>query len=344
MKVTIFGGGGWGTALAVTLADLHEDVWLYVRRPEQARDIAQRRQNRQYLPEILLPDSVVVTDNVSTAIADCSLLILTTPSQGVREAMRVLSPLLPVQTIVVSAAKGLEFDSGRRMTEVILQENRDIAQRLAVLSGPNHAEEVGRKIPSAAVIACTEQSIAEWIQDALMTPCFRVYTQDDVIGVELAGALKNIIAIATGIADGLGFGDNTRAALMTRGLTEIARLGAACGADMATFMGLAGVGDLVATCTSPHSRNRRAGLALAAGKNIADIQSESGMVVEGVRATAAACILSMTHKVEMPIVHTLQAVLQQRLSTRDAVESLMTRHKKHEQEVAAFSFFPGRGV
>lgn len=340
MKVAIFGGGGWGTALAATLADLHQEVWLYVRRPELAADIMKFRQNRQYLPEIMLPDSVEVTADLAAMIPGCSLLVIATPSHGVREAIRVVTPLLPEQTVVVSAAKGLEIESGLRLSEVMLQENATLRHRLAVLSGPNHAEEVGRKIPSAAVVASADRAVAEWVQDALMTPCFRVYTQDDVIGVELAGALKNIIAIAAGIADGLGFGDNTRAALMTRGLTEIARLGAACGADMATFMGLAGVGDLIATCTSPHSRNRRAGLALATGKTITEIQAESGMVVEGVRATAAAGVLAGAYQVDMPIAAALQSVLQQNLSARAAVESLMNRTRKHEQEERAFSYFP----
>lgn len=336
MKITVFGAGGWGTALAATLAQRHTEVWLYARNIDLVSSLRQTRCNQRYLPEVFLPDSVQILADAAVAIKDAAILILATPSHGVRLAARQIAPLLPHGCKLISVAKGLETDSCLRMSEVLLQEIPALTGRLAVLSGPNHAEEVGRKIPSAAVVASKDRELAEQVQDALMTDYFRIYTNHDVAGVELAGALKNIIALAAGVADGLGFGDNTRAALMTRGLTEMARLGAACGAETATFSGLAGLGDLIATCTSPHSRNRRAGLAIAAGRTISEIQAESGMVIEGVRATDAAWKLAQAKGVAMPITATLYQVLYENLSPHAAVMELMTRGRKHEREEVAF--------
>lgn len=336
MKITVFGAGGWGTALAATVAQQHEQVWLYGRNAELVESIRQERCNSHYLPGVCLPESIEVTADATAAVGGADVLVLATPSHGLRQAANQIAPMLPSGCVVVSATKGLELDTCLRMSEVLLEEIPALTDRLAVLSGPNHAEEVGRKIPSAAVVASDKPLLAEQIQLALMTPYFRVYTNHDVAGVELGGALKNIIALAAGLADGLGFGDNTRAALMTRGLAEIARLGVACGAEMATFSGLAGLGDLIATCTSLHSRNRRAGLALAEGRNISQIQAESGMVVEGVRATAAAWRLANEKKVAMPITTALYRVLYEELPPRAAVLDLMTRSQKHEREEVAF--------
>ncbi len=336
MKITVFGAGGWGTALAATLAQQHKQVWLYARNVDLVSSMQQDRCNQRYLPGVLLPDSIQITADAAAAMEDAAMLVLATPSHGVRQAARQFASLLPPECKLISVAKGLETDSCLRMSEVLMQEIPSLHRRLAVLSGPNHAEEVGRKIPSAAVVASADRELAEQVQDVLMTDYFRIYTNHDVAGVELAGALKNIIALAAGIADGLGFGDNTRAALMTRGLTEMARLGAACGAEAATFSGLAGLGDLIATCTSSHSRNRRAGLSLAAGRSISEIQAESGMVVEGVRATAAAWKLAQAKGVAMPITATLYQVLYENLSPHAAVLELMTRSKKHEREEVAF--------
>ena len=336
MKITVFGAGGWGTALAATVAQQHEQVWLYGRNAELVESIKQERCNSHYLPGVGLPESIEITADVAAAVGGADVLVLATPSHGLRQAAKQIAPLLPSGCVVVSATKGLELDTCLRMSEVLLEEIPALSDRLAVLSGPNHAEEVGRKIPSAAVVASDKPLLAEQIQLALMTPYFRLYTNHDVAGVELGGALKNIIALAAGLADGLGFGDNTRAALMTRGLAEIARLGVACGADIATFSGLSGVGDLIATCTSSHSRNRRAGLALAEGRNISQIEAESGMVVEGVRATAAAWRLAHEKKVAMPITTALYQVLYDSVSPRAAVLELMTRSQKHEREEVAF--------
>ena len=335
MNIAVVGAGGWGTALASILAEKHA-VALYVRNPELAADLRRERQNVRYLPGVSLPDNLRVVDRLEPALEQAKIVVVATPSHGVRAAARALAGLLPPDCVVVSAAKGLEVGSCLRMTEVLAQEIPALAGRIAALSGPNHAEEVGRKIPSATVAGCADRGLVEFIQDAFMTPYFRVYANHDVAGVELGGALKNVIALAAGIGEGLGFGDNSKATLMTRGLAEIARLGVACGADVATFSGLSGVGDLIATCTSRHSRNRRAGLEIAKGRSIAEIQTESGMVIEGVRATAAAWQLARVAGVEMPITEALHRVLYEEASPRLAVTELMTRSQKHETEEVAF--------
>jgi len=336
VKVTVFGAGGWGTALASILSEKHENVVLYVRNAEFAADMRRDRVNARYLPGVALPENLQISDKLEQAVADTELLVLATPSHGVRAAARSFSTVLPKDCVVVSASKGLEVDTCLRMTEILAQEIPTIGGRLAVISGPNHAEEVGARMPGASVVGCSDPVLAEYVQDVFMTPNFRIYANSDVAGVELAGALKNVIALAVGIAEGLGFGDNSKAALMTRGLAEIARLGAACGADAATFSGLSGVGDLIATCTSQHSRNRRAGIEIAKGRRIDEIQADSGMVVEGVRSTAAAWKLSRQKKVDMPITESLHQVLQNGLSPHSAVLELMTRSKKHETEEVAF--------
>lgn len=335
MKIVVVGAGGWGTALASILTEKHA-VALYVRNPALADPLRRDRENVRYLPGVALPANLQIMEQLAPALAGADLVVLATPSHGIRAATRSLAGLLPPDCVVVSAAKGLEVGKCLRMTEVILEEIPTLAGRLVALSGPNHAEKVGRKIPSASVLACTDPVLAEHIQDIFMTPYFRVYANQDVIGVELGGALKNVIALAAGIGEGLGFGDNSKAALMTRGLAEITRLGMACGADAATFSGLSGLGDLIATCTSRHSRNRRAGLEIAKGRSIAEIQADSGMVIEGVRATAAARQLAKFLGVEMPITEALHQVLYQGASSRRAVTDLMTRSKKHETENMAF--------
>ena len=336
MRVTVFGAGGWGTALASILAEKHGNVSLYVRNLNLAARIRQERENSVYLPGVLLPRQVVVSSDMAEVLYEAELLVLAVPSHGVRNAAKNIAPLLQKGCIVVSVAKGLEIESCLRMTEVLNVEMPAVQGRFVVLSGPNHAEEVGRRLPSASVVASNDAELAECAQDAFMTSNFRVYTNRDIVGVELGGALKNIIAIGTGIAEGLGFGDNAKAALMTRGLAEIARLGAACGADAATFSGLAGLGDLIATCTSIHSRNRRAGLSIAKGRNSREIQGESGMVVEGIRATSAARELSRRLGVEMPITEALYQVLYNGQPPQAAVAELMGRGKKHETEELAF--------
>lgn len=336
MKITVFGAGGWGTALASILSDKHDAVTLYVRNAELALSMRHKRENVRYLPGVVLSDSLQIQDNMQQALTGTDLLVVATPSHGVRAAAASVAGLLPSDCIVVSAAKGLEMGTCLRMTEVLAQELPAWSGRLAALSGPNHAEEVGRRMPSASVVGCSDRAVAEDVQDAFMTPFFRIYANCDVVGVELGGALKNVIALACGIGEGLGFGDNAKAALMTRGLAEIARLGSVCGADVATFSGLSGVGDLIATCTSGHSRNRRAGIEIAKGRSIAEIQNDSNMVIEGVRATGAALKLAELNGVEMPITESLNQVLHGGQSPRSVVLELMTRSKKNETEEVAF--------
>ena len=338
MKITIFGAGGWGTALASILSDKHDAVTLYVRNAELAMSMRHKKGNVRYLPGVVLSDSLKIQDDMQQALAGTDLLVVATPSHGVRTAAAAFAGLLPPDCVVVSAAKGLEMNTCLRMTEVLAQELPAWSGRLAALSGPNHAEKVGRKMPSASVVGCSDRSVAEYVQDAFMTPFFRIYANSDVAGVELGGALKNVIALACGIGEGLWFGDNAKSALMTRGLAEIARLGSVCGADVATFSGLSGVGDLIATCTSEHSRNRRAGIEIAKGRSIAEIQGDSNMVVEGVRATGAALKLAKLKGVEMPITESLNQVLHEGLSAHSAVLELMTRSKKHEHETEEVAF------
>lgn len=332
MKVAVLGGGGWGTALACLLGSRHAQVTLWVRNGATAREIAASRVNSNYLPGVTIPPAVTVTNDLAEAVAQAAVVLFVTPSQAIREMARQVAPLLAPRAVVVCAAKGLEVGTNLRLSQVLQEELPSYQDRLAVLSGPNHAEEVGRGFPAATVVAATSRSAAELVQGVLMTPQFRVYTNPDMIGVEMGGALKNIIALGAGITVGLGYGDNTIAALITRGLSEIARLGMAMGANPLTFAGLAGIGDLVATCTSPHSRNRRAGMAIAAGQSVAEIQAGTGMVVEGFMATKAACALQKEYHVTMPITEEVYHVLYAGESPRTAVLHLMTRNRTHEME------------
>ncbi|WP_304626243.1 NAD(P)H-dependent glycerol-3-phosphate dehydrogenase [Sporomusa sp. GT1] len=332
MHIAVIGAGSWGTALAGVLGQKHQSVVLWARSPKLAESIRSTRENHSYLPGCKLPATVCVTDNLAVAAGDTRLIVLVTPSHAIRQTAAALAPYVSADTLIVSAAKGLELTTVKRMSEIIAEELPLAAENIAVLSGPNHAEEVASGHPTATVAAARSRKVAEFVQDTFMLPFFRVYTNPDIVGVELAGALKNIIALGAGIAEGLGFGDNAKSALMTRGLAEITRLGMAMGANPLTFAGLAGIGDLIATCTSVHSRNRRAGLMLAAGKTIDEIQAETSMVVEGIRATKAAFQLAAKYKVEMPITEQMYEVLYQNKSSKHAVLELMTRGRTHEVE------------
>ena len=335
MKITVWGAGGWGTALATLLAEQHESVWLYSRNPKVVDEIIATHENSDYLPGVTVPDQLMVSADVMAALYAVDVLIIAVPSHAMRENVRKVAQYIPASCIVVSAVKGLEADTCKRMTTIIREEVPALADRVVVLSGPNHAEEVGRKIPSASVVASENRQLAESIQDILMTPSFRIYTNPDMLGVEIAGALKNVIALGTGIAEGLGFGDNSKAAFMTRGLTEITRLGVALGASAPTFSGLSGLGDLIATCTSRHSRNRRAGVEIGKGRTIEEIQADTSMVIEGVRATMAAVKLAAACGVEMPITQATYQVLYEGKEPREAVKELMNRGKRHEMEEIA---------
>ncbi len=311
MNITVLGSGGWGTALALVLVENGHRVKLWCRREEKCREMAQSRENPQ-LKGIPLPPELELTHDLN-CLKDCPAVVLAAPSFAVRETAALAAPLLAPGAVVISVSKGIEKDTSLTLTEVISQELGEDCPVVA-LSGPSHAEEVGRRIPTAVVAASRNKEAAELTQDLFMNPYFRVYTTDDVMGVELGAALKNVIALCAGVSDGLGLGDNTKAMLMTRGLTEVARLGEAMGGRKETFAGLAGIGDLIVTCTSMHSRNRRCGIAIGQGVPVAEAVGGGGMVVE------------------MPITQAAYSVLYGGRSPRDVVLELMTRDRKPENE------------
>ncbi len=329
-RIAVYGAGSWGTAIAILLSKAGHEVALIGRNSADMEKIKCSRENVRYLPGIALPVNLEITTDLTNLSAE--MMIFSIPSHGVREAARIAKPYLQQGTIIVNTAKGLEEGTQLRLSQVFAEELPDLP--IAVLSGPSHAEEVGKDMPTTVVVA-SNLPIAEKVQDLMMTPNFRVYTNPDLIGVELGGALKNVIALCTGIADGLGFGDNTKAALMTRGLAEIARLGVTLGGNPLTFAGLSGVGDLIVTCTSVHSRNRRAGVALGRGKPLEQVLEEVGMVVEGVRTTKVAYELARTQGISMPIIEKAYEVLFEQKDPKVAVAELMVRGKRHELEEVA---------
>ena len=329
-KISIIGSGSWGTANAISLASKGLDVKLWVRNKELLNVIMEERENTTYLPDVKLPDNIIATNDLEYCCKNSDIIVLGTPSHAVRDTVQNIRGYINKDQYIVNLAKGIENDSLCRMSEII--EEYLPHNPIAVLSGPNHAEEVARKLPSATVVSSKFKRVAEYIQDTFMTPWFRVYINPDIVGVELGGALKNIIALGAGISDGLGFGDNTKTALMTRGIVEIARLGVAMGARQSTFSGLSGVGDLIVTCTSMHSRNRRAGIAIGQGKSLEEVLSSTKMVVEGVRTSKSAYQLSKKLNIEMPITQEIYGVLFQGFDVKDSVMKLMMRNKTHEIE------------
>ncbi|MBA4603700.1 NAD(P)H-dependent glycerol-3-phosphate dehydrogenase [Thermoactinomyces mirandus] len=332
-RIAVLGAGSWGTVLATVLVENGHDVRLWARRESQAEEISQHHTNEKYLPGINLPETLSATSSLAEALAECDVVVFVVPSHSVRETARQVKPLLLTKTLIVHAAKGFELNTWKRMSEVLTEElGAPFQDRITVLSGPSHAEEVIKKCPTTVVVASPQQTVAEKIQMIFMNRYLRVYTNPDVVGVEVGGALKNIIALASGLADGLQFGDNARAALITRGLAEIARLGSAMGAEPITFAGLAGVGDLVVTCTSKHSRNWRAGHMLSQGKKLNEILEEMQMVVEGVKTTKAAHYLKQQFHVEMPIAEQLYLVLFENKDPEQAVKELMSRGRTKELE------------
>ncbi|WP_138753484.1 NAD(P)H-dependent glycerol-3-phosphate dehydrogenase [Paenibacillus sinopodophylli] len=324
--------GSWGTALASVLASNGYQVKLWTRNAEQAADVNHNHMNSKFLPGVKLPERIHATTDMEHALQGAELALFVAPSGAMREVAKQAASYLSAETLVVHATKGFEPDTLKRMTTVLSEELGRSHEQLVVLSGPSHAEEVILKQPTTVVVASTDLACAERAQDALMNTDFRVYTNPDVVGVEVAGAIKNIIALGAGLTDGLQFGDNAKAALLTRGLAEIGRLGTAMGANPLTFAGLAGVGDLVVTCTSKHSRNWRAGYMLADGTPLDEVLSRMGMVVEGVKTTRAAHKLAKQYEVEMPITFQLYEVLFANKSPRSAVEHLMGRLRTHEIE------------
>jgi len=324
MKVAVIGAGSWGTAVAGLLGGKGEHVSLWAREPEIAAGIEHAHRNPLYLTDVELPRSVRATSDMEQACFCADALVVVTPSHGVRGTAETLSGFLPSSTPVINLSKGVEQGTLMRMTEV-LADVLGNPERLAALSGPNHAEEVSKNIPSATVVAAYEESIGLLFQDLFMTPTFRVYTNPDVIGVELCSASKNVIAVAAGISDGLGHGDNTKATLMTRGLAEMARMGAHLGANPLTYMGLAGIGDLIATCTSRHSRNRGLGNHIARGGTVESFTAETHMVAEGAVSCISLDDLAARIGIEVPITHQVRAILYEGAAPSSAQEALMTR-------------------
>jgi glycerol-3-phosphate dehydrogenase (NAD(P)+) len=330
--VTVLGAGSWGTALSIHLGRVGHEVRLWARDPALADDLSRRRANVAYLPDVLLPASVHVTGSLEEATDGTTLVVSAVPSHGCRAVMRAVEPHLSRRAVIVSATKGLEVDSLLRMSEVIASEaGRE--RPVVVLSGPTFASEVARELPTAIVAASSDTAAMELVQADFRGPLFRVYGSSDVVGVEIAGALKNVIAIAAGVVEGLGLGHNALAALITRGLAEIARLVAAAGGNRETPSGLSGLGDLVLTCTGTLSRNRHVGVELASGRPLGEILAGMKMVAEGVRTTSAALALGARHGVELPIATQMSAVLDGTTDVRTAVEALMVRPQRTETEV-----------
>ena len=329
MKTAVIGSGGWGTALAMLLLENGNDVTLWSYTEEESRVLRETGENPM-LKGVPLPKELKLTTDLG-CVAGCGVVVLATPSFAVRSTARQMAPHLTAGTVVVSVSKGIEKETSTTLTEAI-HEELGPNYPVAALSGPSHAEEVGRGVPTAVVSASKDQKAAELVQDLFMSPRFRVYASDDVTGVELAAALKNVIALCAGCCDGMGCGDNTKAALMTRGLTEIARLGVAMGGRKETFAGLAGVGDLIVTCTSMHSRNRRCGILIGKGMEPAQAVKEIGAVVEGYYAAANAKALAEKLEVEMPIAAAAYEVLYHGKDPKVVLQELMTRAKKHEIE------------
>jgi glycerol-3-phosphate dehydrogenase (NAD(P)+) len=325
----VVGAGSWGTALA-RLAAARAEVRLWAREPEVVEAIRERGENALYLPGHRLPEAVACTGDLAVALDGAEIVIMAVPSHGFREVLRRARPDLPAAAPIISVTKGIEQESLKRMTEIVLDETGRAPETVGVLTGPNLAREIADGQPAATVVAMSDGSAAETVQALFMGPTLRVYTNPDVVGCEAAGALKNVMAIAAGMAAGLGYGDNSTAALITRALAELTRLGVALGGRPLTFAGLAGMGDLVATCISAQSRNRQVGVALGRGRRLEEITAEMRMVAEGVKTTDAVLALAGRHGIEMPIAAMVGRVLYEGCNPTDMVAGLMGRAAKAE--------------
>ncbi|GGB33556.1 glycerol-3-phosphate dehydrogenase [NAD(P)+] [Lentibacillus populi] len=331
-KVAVLGAGSWGTALSIVLADNGHDVRLWTHRKEQAEAINSTHKNEKYL-EIMIPEKINAYDDLARAIQGVSAIVLVVPTKAIRDVCARLDTILEEKITLIHASKGIEPESLKRVSEMIAEEMEKYAyEDIVVLSGPSHAEEVGKRQPTTVTVSSLNEKNAKITQDLFINEFFRVYTSPDVIGVELGGALKNIIALGAGISDGLGYGDNAKAALITRGLAEIARLGTSLGANPLTFLGLPGVGDLIVTCTSVHSRNWRAGNLLGKGNKLDQVLDQMGMVVEGVRTTRAAHQFAAKQEIEMPITNGIYKILFEEAKPKDVVDQLMNRTKREEMD------------
>lgn len=329
-KIAVLGAGSWGTALSIVLADNGHQVRLWTHRKEQANEINDTRLNSRYL-DAKLPHNILATNDLNLALEQIDALVMVVPSSAVREVCQKIKSKIPTDLPIIHAIKGIEPSTLMRMSEIIQEELPDHQhENVVVLTGPSHAEEVAKRHPTTVTVAGNGELTCQFAQNIFASDVFRVYTSDDVVGMELGGALKNIIALGAGISDGLGYGDNAKAAIITRGLAEITRLGTALGANPMSFLGMSGVGDLIVTCTSVHSRNWRAGNALGQGKTLDDILADMGMVVEGVRTTEAAVKLAKAVNVDMPITFGIYEILFEDVHPKEIVKKLMNRDKKGE--------------
>ena len=331
MKIAVVGSGAWGTALAIRLHKNGHDVTIWTFEKELIEEMNITRRNPR-LPGAVLPEGMKISPDYS-CVTGCPLVVMASPSFPIRSVCRGIAPYLDENAVVVSVTKGIENGTLLRMSQVVEEETK---RNVVVLTGPSHAEEVALDVPTGCLAACENKDLAEFVQDAFMSDTFRIYTSPDPVGAELGAALKNVIALCAGVTDGLGCGDNTKAMLMTRGLTEMARLGVSLGAQKDTFAGLAGVGDLIVTCTSMHSRNRRAGILIGQGKSVDEATKEVGAVVEGYYAAKSAWDLCQKQGIDMPIVHAAYEVLYEGASAREAVHNLLIRQRKAEPEDAGW--------
>ena len=327
-KVNVLGAGSWGTALSLLLNKNGHQVKLWSALEDEVKLLQEKREHPNKLPGVHIPEDVEITSDLEGCLKDPDVVVLAVPSPFTRSTAKQMAPFVKEGQIIVNVAKGVEEKTLMTLSEIISQEI-PVAD-VCVLSGPSHAEEVGREIPTTCVVSAETRKTAEYLQGIFMSPVFRVYTTPDILGVELGGALKNVIALAAGTADGLGYGDNTKAALITRGIAEIARLGTKMGARIETFYGLSGIGDLIVTCASVHSRNRKAGYLMGQGRTMKQAMDEVQMVVEGVYSAKAAKSLAQKYEVDMPIIMEVNKVLFEEKSAADAVRDLMVRDKKVE--------------
>ena len=329
-KISVIGSGGWGIALTILLYKNGHDLTIWSFDKREAEELKTTRENKTKLPNILIPEDIKVTDDLKEAVDNKDVLILAVPSKAIRSVSKSLKDIIKDNQIIINVAKGLEEDTLKTMTDIIEEELKGKNPQVAVLSGPSHAEEVGKGIPTTCVVSAHNKELTLYLQNIFMNPSFRVYTSPDMLGVEIGGALKNVIALAAGIADGLNYGDNTKAALITRGIKEISLLGVAMGGEQSTFYGLTGLGDLIVTCASIHSRNRRAGILLGQGKTLDEAIKEVNMVVEGVYSAKSALMAAKKYNVEIPIIEQVNAVLFENKNAAEAVNELMIRDKKLE--------------
>lgn len=331
-KVAVFSAGSWGTAFSLVLADAGNDVTMWARREEVAAAINEQRENPEYLPGVELPPHVSATHDVEKALHGADVVVLATPSQSLRVNLTEWAPYVEPDATFVSLMKGVELGTLERMSQVIAEVTGAGPERIAVVSGPNLAKEIARREPAASVVACEDEDVAKHLQARIHSPAFRPYTSVDVLGCELGGAYKNVVALAVGMAVGLGFGDNTTASVITRGLAETARLAMALGANPLTLMGLAGLGDLVATCSSPLSRNRTFGEKLGQGMTAADIYASTRQVAEGAKSCASLLALADRTGIDAPIAHHVTAVVDGRMTAQEMMDSFIARDTKAETD------------